>query len=198
MELRVFLYKVTFEEVPHWYWGVHKERKLNDGYLGSPKTNRRFWDWYTPELEILELFEYSDEGWEEAREVEGRVIVPDLNNPLCLNEGWSGVKSLEVCRKAGRKGGPKGNETCRKLKVGFHDREVQVKAGKIGGVKSAESRRDRGVLEEQNSEAGKVGGRVTSSQRWQCLVTGHVCSAGSLTNWQRKRGIDTTLRIRLS
>lgn len=35
-----------------------------------------------------------------------------------------------------------------------------------------------------------------NSQRWECLVTGKITSAGPLTRWQKARGIDTSLRIR--
>ena len=184
MQPRIYLYKVTFEEVPHWYWGIHKEATFNDGYLGSPQKHKRFWDWYTPCLEIKQLFEYSDEGWRQANEVEDWVILPDLNNPLCLNASCSGVVSLEAKRAGGRKVmSIPGNAAA---------------MGRVGGKVSAQRRLERGVLAEYNSKAGKVGGKVTAAQRWQCLVTGHICSAGPLTLWQKHRGIDLTLRVRLS
>lgn len=99
---RIYIYKVTFEEIPHWYWGVHKEKFFNDGYLGSPATHRWMWDFYTPHLQICEEFPCTDEGWSQASSVEKRVIRHDLNNPLCLNEGCGGVYSLEVLRQTGR------------------------------------------------------------------------------------------------
>jgi hypothetical protein len=101
---RIYLYKVTFEEVPHWYWGIHKEKKFGETYLGSPKTHRWMWDFYTPQVEILQLFPHTADGWEEAKGVEDRVIRPDLNNSLCLNEARGGLMSLESCSRGGRKG----------------------------------------------------------------------------------------------
>jgi hypothetical protein len=112
---RIYTYKVTFEEIPHWYWGVHKESKYNDGYMGSPTTHRWMWDFYTPHLQILELFPLSDDGWEEANRVEDRLILPDLNNPLCLNEGCNGYVSIETARKGGEIAGRMNAE----LKTGF-------------------------------------------------------------------------------
>jgi hypothetical protein len=103
MKPRIFVYKVTFEEIPDFYWGVHRERKFNDGYLGSPVTHRWKWEFYTPHLQILQLFDYSDEGWEEALKVEERIIRPDLNNPLCLNEGIGMRVSMAVKVKTGKK-----------------------------------------------------------------------------------------------
>jgi hypothetical protein len=40
-------------------------------------------------------------------------------------------------------------------------------------------------------------GKKISSQKWQCTETGHITNAGALTAYQRKRGIDTTKRIRI-
>lgn len=48
------------------------------------------------------------------------------------------------------------------------------------------------------SVAGKVGSKTTNSQVWRCLVTGHETTSGALTGFQRKRGIDTSQRIRIS
>jgi hypothetical protein len=100
---RIYTYKVTFEEVPHFYWGVHKEKKFGEAYLGSPKTHKWMWDFYTPYLQICEEFSYTDEGWAEALGVEKRLISPDLNNVLCLNEACAGVYSLEALRRSGAK-----------------------------------------------------------------------------------------------
>lgn len=47
-------------------------------------------------------------------------------------------------------------------------------------------------------KAGLKGGVITSSQRWQCTETGYVSNPASLSRYQRKRGIDTSKRIRLS
>lgn len=129
MQPRIYTYKVTFEEIPHWYWGVHKEKRYNDGYLGSPVTHRWMWDFYTPEIQILEVFPFTDEGWKEAGEVELRLIRPDLNNPLCLNEGCGPRVSLEISRRNGNR-----------LKEEMHrekDEEGKslhaIKMGQIGG-----------------------------------------------------------------
>jgi hypothetical protein len=46
----------------------------------------------------------------------------------------------------------------------------------------------------QRSEASKKG----SSQRWKCTETGFITSPGSLSNYQKARGIDTSKRVRVS
>jgi hypothetical protein len=101
MQPRIYTYKITFEEIPHWYWGVHKERRYNDGYMGSPVTHKWMWEFYTPKIQILEVFPFTDEGWKEASQVELRLIRPELNNPLCLNEGCGPRVSLEISRRNG-------------------------------------------------------------------------------------------------
>lgn len=140
MKLRIFTYKVTFEEVPYFYWGVHKEREFNDGYLGSPVTNAWVWDFYTPYLQILECFNYTDEGWKEANQVENRIIKPDLNNPLCLNERCGAVCSLAVHRAAGRK-------VCDPDYYGMNNpsHPSYGKGGKKGGKKACDPSNPRGI-----------------------------------------------------
>lgn len=101
MQPRIYTYKITFEEIPHWYWGVHKEKRYDDGYLGSPVTHKWMWDFYTPRLQILEVFPMTDGGWKQAQEVESRIIKKDLNNPLCLNEAAGNIISLTSLVKAG-------------------------------------------------------------------------------------------------
>jgi hypothetical protein len=47
-------------------------------------------------------------------------------------------------------------------------------------------------------ESQKANAKNTNSQRWQCLVTGHISSPGNLSRYQMNRGIDTSLRVKLS
>jgi hypothetical protein len=101
-EPRIYTYKITFEEAPYWYWGIHKEKKFGELYLGSPVTHKWVWEFYTPKVQILEFFPPTDEGWEDAQNLEYRLILPDLNNPLCLNEHCGGFTSLKIRRKVGR------------------------------------------------------------------------------------------------
>ena len=86
MEPRIYTYKITFPHQKWWYWGVHKEKKAGETYDGSPKVHKNKWKWFEYEKQVLEYFD----TYEEARAVEIRLIEPDLNNPLCLNEGCGG------------------------------------------------------------------------------------------------------------
>jgi hypothetical protein len=148
MQPRIYTYKVTFEEIPHWYWGIHKEKKFNELYLGSPVTHRWMWEFYTPQIQILEIFPFNEKGWEEANSVERRLIFPDLQKPLCLNENCAGVMSWEICRKNGSQTlkkaiernpnhqsevGALGAKRLKELGTGIHIKENQVKGGLIAG-----------------------------------------------------------------
>jgi hypothetical protein len=103
MNPRIYVYKITFEETPDWYWGVHKELRFGEFYVGSPVTHAWKWEFYTPRKQIVQLFEYSAEGFREAKILEDRLILPDLNNPLCLNEALGGAYSLESCSQGGKR-----------------------------------------------------------------------------------------------
>ena len=100
---RIYIYKITFEEVLYYYYGVHKEKRFNDYYMGSLVTHKWVWDFYTPKKQILQFFEFNDAGWLEAQEIEKRIIRPFLNDKWCLNENVSGVMSLQTRSKAGLK-----------------------------------------------------------------------------------------------
>jgi hypothetical protein len=98
MKPRIYTYKITFEEVPYYYYGVKKEKHFNEEYWGSPYTNKWCWELYTPKKQILEVFEYSDDGYIIAQEVEKRLISPVLNDDWCLNENVGGIVSLSTIR----------------------------------------------------------------------------------------------------
>ena len=47
------------------------------------------------------------------------------------------------------------------------------------------------------SAGGKKGSATTNAQKWQCLETGFITNPGGLSRYQKKRGIDTSLRVRI-
>jgi len=50
---------------------------------------------------------------------------------------------------------------------------------------------------EQRSEMARKGGIKSSSQKFQCTVTGFITNAGGLAKYQKIRGIDTSNRVRI-
>ena len=100
---RIYTYKITFDEVPYYYYGVHKEKYFNEEYWGSPYTHKWCWEFYTPKKQILEIFPFTDEGWLEAQEVEKKLIRPFYYvDKWCLNEFCGGEISLGCLIKGGK------------------------------------------------------------------------------------------------
>lgn len=293
MQPRIYTYKITFEEVPYWYWGVHKEKKFGETYLGTPVTHRWMWEFYTPKIQILEFFPFTGDGWKEANLIEDRIIKPDLNNPLCLNESCGALVSLEAARRGGKIAAAKihqeKDERGRSIQAvkaamfnvinqtGFLNPEYRQSEkyiedrrqnGCVSGAKVVDERlgflspewlnsekcliqrKENGrktgekMVEEQmgflspewleseeckkqrvengkkagalhvanrtgflnpdylqsqkRAESNKRAGVSTSSQQWQCTVTGKISNPGPLTRYQRARGIDPKNRIRLN
>ena len=98
----IYVYKITFEEIMHYYYGLHKEARCDEYYMGSPITHKWMWDFYTPKKQILQFFPYTDEGYYEAIEIEKRLIFPVYNtDPYCLNESCGAKISVKVAREVG-------------------------------------------------------------------------------------------------
>ena len=134
---RIYTYKITFEEVPYYYYGVHKEKVFGEEYWGSPITNKWCWELYTPKKQILETFSFADEGWLEANLVEDRIIKPFYQtDKWCLNASCGGKISLDVRRKTGLKHKENGTGC---FGISPEKRiEVNSKVGKIVSAKCKE------------------------------------------------------------
>jgi hypothetical protein len=161
MQPRIYTYKITFEEVPYYYYGSKKEKVLNDEYWGSPVTNKWCWELYTPKKQILELFDFTDEGYKQCRKVEDRLIKPVLNDPWCLNERYGGNYSLEVLRTTGK------NNVENKIGIfalsSGQLSELGKKGGSIGGPKGVKTQMENkigifGLSEKERSENAKKAG----------------------------------------
>lgn len=197
---RIYTYKITFEEVPYYYYGSKKEKYYNQEYWGSPKTNKWCWEIYTPKKQILELFDYTDEGYEECRKVEDRLIKPVLNDPWCLNESYGGTYSLNSKRKSGKLGGKIGGLIGGKYvvenNVGIHTLSSKEKSyyGKIG----AEVTRQKGVgIHSLSKEDRMRNAKKQNEQKWKCTISGYISTSAGLSHYQRKRNIDTLNRVKV-
>jgi hypothetical protein len=193
---RIYLYKITFEEVPYYYYGVHKEKKYNEYYMGSPITNKWCWELYTPKKQILEVFPYTDEGWLSGNKIEKRIISYVLNDNWCLNENCGCIFSIKSCSIAGKIGGGKSGKLNYKNKVGIH---AQTKEERDAvRRKGHQVQKELGVgfwglTKEERSKNCKK----TISQKWQCTITGYIANPGALSNYQKHRGINTCNRIKI-
>ena len=169
---RIYTYKITFEEVPYYYYGVHKEKRFNEEYWGSPYTNKWCWELYTPKKQILEIFDYSDEGWLKANLVEDRLIRPFYNtDKCCLNRNCGGKISLQVLRETGKRVGKINGRRIADLKIGIHAHTKEQKAENArkipkescikGGNRALELKVGvHSLSKEQLSENGRKGGKI--------------------------------------
>lgn len=190
MHPRIYVYKITFLEVPHYYYGVHKEKIFNEKYFGSPVTHKDYWEKYTPQKEILEIFDLTDSEWIKAQEKEKEYIKPVYNkDPYCLNENCGGIMSLSQRSEAGKIGGKIAAKKIIENKLGIYGwtKEQFVENGKKRGKNSYENRlgifslskeekskngkkgaescrkNNKGIYaltREQKSESGKKGGKI--------------------------------------
>jgi hypothetical protein len=224
---RIYTYKITFEEVPYYYYGMHEEKVYDENYWGSPVTHKWCWKFYTPKKQILEIFD----SREEANKIENRILKYFMNDPYCLNKNCGGVVDLEILKKVGLRN--------KELKIGICGltKEQRIEAGKKGGSKggkiSGKNHKENGtgifsITGEEKLELCRKGGRIigeihkkngtgivgipmeerrknsrkgmkiTNSQRWMCTETGYITSPGPLTRYQKARQIDTSKRVRIS
>jgi hypothetical protein len=181
------VYKITFEEVPHYYYGVHKEKKFNECYMGSPETHKKYWEVYTPQKEYIKFFDYNDEGWLEALKYEKDLIMPVYNTDLfCLNEHCGGMPSLESRRRGGQKNkkngtglfsitpeqkseySKKGVQKQKEKGIGLYgmSSEEKSKAGKKGVEKCIENGTGVfGMSSEEKRQYGKIGALKTMENK---------------------------------
>ena len=108
-----------------------------------------------------------------------------------------GIHAPGMLGVGGKKGGKIGGKKTAELKVGAHAPGMASKAGK----KAAAINKANGTAlydPKIQSAGGKKGSATLNAQKWQCLVTGHISNPGGLSRYQKKRGIDTKLRVKLT
>lgn len=193
MKPRIYVYKITFADAPYYYFGVHKERKFDEYYMGSPITHKEIWKKYKPQKEILKTFDNTVDGWHAACKLEKNLIRPVYNKDHhCLNENCGGAISIDVCRNNGL--------MAKDNKLGIYglteeDRKEYAKQGGIA-LKSKKLGIHANTSEQHSMNARKAA-KITNSLRYQCTITKRITTPGALTNYQKARNIDTSNRVRL-
>jgi hypothetical protein len=131
---------------------------------------------------------------------ERKYLTGDWENLLPEFEKWMTAKARISAYTQPIEAKRKGGLRCAELQKGCHAPEMRGVGPSRSGAKVAQQCKNKSIgifAEGVNSEAGKVGSSVTNSQKWRCLVTGHVTTSGALANYQKKRNIDTSLRERV-
>ena len=111
---------------------------------------------------------------------------------------------LERARRAGRKSNlARHEEKNEEGKSAFAVRIGSAAANKLHSKKNEEGKsvfalEHNKKIHSQKDENGKsLVAMKTNNQKWKCLVTGYVANPGSLSHYQKARGIDTSLRERI-
>jgi len=157
------VYKITFEEIKYYYYGVHKEARFGEYYMGSPETHKWMWDFYTPQKQILQLFDYNDEGYYEALEIEKRLIFPVFNtDPYCLNESCGARISLKIAREVGLRHKENGTGIFSLT----HEERVEI------GKRTVQQHKEKGIglykfTEEERREIGRKSGLKTGKENYE-------------------------------
>jgi hypothetical protein len=121
-------------------------------------------------------------------------------------ENKTGICGLspEERSAAGKKGGTTQGNKNKKNKTGIFGMTLEERRenGRKAGNKCKENKtgvcgRSPEKMSEDGKKAGKIGGKASTSQKWQCTVTGYISHAAGLTTYQNKRGINTSNRIKI-
>lgn len=76
--------------------------------------------------------------------------------------------------------------------------EDSRKSGKISGKYLYENKLGLfAMTEEKRFNSCSKGGIAVGKQKWKCTITGHISTAGPLTLYQKKRGVDPSNRIKI-
>lgn len=186
-----FTYRVTFKGTRFYYYGLHSTKNLNDGYLGSPRTNRWCWDLYDATLTPLEFFNTR----EDAFEIENRLIKAFINDPLCLNAHTNSCFSLGAS-SLGAKAQPREVKQANGRKLAEFNKKHGTGAQNLPLERKQELMRENGAR--QTVEQKQANAAKQHAQRWRCLMTGYVTTPAPLSRYQKARGIDTSLRERVA
>lgn len=219
-----YTYLILFYD-GYFYYGVRlcpkgKTPWQDTGYVGSPVTHKDKWNNTQFTKFILEVFD----DYNLAQKKEKKLIKPNLNNPICLNESAGLHRSYDSCSKGGKIGGRKSVESGHIQKLGkewgkINGKELGKKQGKINkesghiqnlGKIQGKINAESGHLSSIGKIGGKIGGKKQgkinaesghlkdiANIRYRCLITGFVSTVSGLNKYQKNRGIDISLREKI-
>ena len=98
----------------------------------------------------------------------------------------------EFSSRAGKEGGKKSAAINKANSTGAFAPGVQSRGGRTSGKKAVINK--TGIHAPGMQSAA---GKKSAAQRYQCLKTKHISTAAGLANYQRARGIDTKLRVKI-
>jgi hypothetical protein len=142
---KYYTYKITFEDLPgYFYYGKHKDN--GKPYFGSPKTWKRLWKHFKPQIQILQWYE-TEESVDAA---ETSVILATWEDKYSLNESVGPRVSEDICRQNGLR---TWEENAAKMNDHPNTAKARVENGKKRGPEMVKK-----IPLEKKIEGGKKGG----------------------------------------
>ena len=191
--------------------------------IAKNSEGRKWWNDGCGNSKFVE--ECPGEGWvpgmkEETKKKMGKQVVGTkywndgcgntVRSVECPGEGWvPGIKE-ETLKKRGevRKGKKYWNDGLGNCILSAEcpgEEWVRGMGGKGSDLKRKSGRKNYenkvgifSLTPEQRSDAGKKGGSKSGKQKWECLETGYIANPGNLSKYQKRNGIDTSKRKRIS
>jgi hypothetical protein len=206
------------ETPKEYYYTYYSYEEWGRGYIGSrgceclPEEDVKYFGsfkdkTFNPTQKIILKSDYSTREEAYADEIILQEYYKVVENPHFVNRSYQNstkfyyITPTEEARERGYK--------IHQLGVGIHARTKEQmsqhgrNSGKIGGKIGGNKCKELGLgfftlTEEEKIEACRKGGKVSTSQKWECTETGFISGPGPLTIYQRNRGIDTSKRRRIS
>jgi hypothetical protein len=121
---------------------------------------------------------------------------------LKTKENKTGIFALTKEQRSinGKKSGAISYEKAKELGIGICGltEEQRKKRSRKASQKSKECGIGiYGIAPEKRLEYNKKGAKISNTQKWKCLETEYITTAGALSNYQKSRGIDTSKRVRV-
>ena len=215
-----YIYIIFFAD-GYYYVGKRKcpsnKNPWSDAYMGSPSTHKMKWTSGIKFLKVIHTFGIESDNSAKKKETGLLQELNWKNDHFCLNEhdgeSWTEEGSSRGGKTTQSQKTPEERSEHAKLMGSAHGPlsyinktalfsltpEQQKNNAKLGGQTVKEQRLGIfAISPEEHSKNSRKAGKTTSALRYQCLVTGHVSTPGGLARWQKKRGIDTSLRVKLT
>ena len=94
------------------------------------------------------------------------------------------------------KASKKANETNKKNKTGIYSITPEERAKTSKKANETNKKNKTGIYSITSKQLSEIA-KKTNSQKWQCTITGFIANPGNLSQYQKARGIDKSMRIRL-
>jgi hypothetical protein len=204
------------ETPKEYYYTYYSYEEWGRGYFGSrtcrclPKEDVKYFGsfkdkTFNPTQKIILKSDYATREEAYADEIILQKYYKVVENPHFANKAYQTSTKFYIPKEERREIGRKSGYKTYELGIGAFG--ISKEKRKETNKKVDKTNRKNGVsiyarTEEEMIESGKnwgkKGSKKTNSQKWMCLETRYITTSGPLTLYQKKKGIDTSKRVRIS